>query len=141
MSRAAGAFQVKLEPIALHDEPAMGPGVGRLTLDKRYDGDLMAIGKGEMLSAMGTEQGSAAYVAIERITGTLHGRSGSFVIQHRGIMTRGAPDLVITVVPDSGTGELAGISGAMSIDIRGRDHFYTFEYELAPVTTPRTEQA
>ena len=141
MSRAVGAFQVKLEPIALHDEPAMGPGVGRLTLDKMYDGDLIAIGRGEMLSAMGAEQGSAAYVAIERITGTLHGRSGSFVIQHRGIMTRGAPDLVITVVPDSGTGELSGISGAMSIDIRGRDHFYTFEYELAPVTTPRTEQA
>jgi len=141
MSRAVGAFQVKLEPIALHDEPAMGPGVGRLTLDKMYDGDLIAIGRGEMLSVMGAEQGSAAYVAIERITGTLHGRSGSFVIQHRGIMTRGAPDLVITVVPDSGTGELSGISGAMSIDIRGRDHFYTFEYELAPVTTPRTEQA
>jgi len=141
VSRAVGAFQVKLEPIALHDEPAMGPGVGRLTLDKMYDGDLIAIGRGEMLSVMGAEQGSAAYVAIERITGTLHGRSGSFVIQHRGIMTRGAPDLVITVVPDSGTGELSGISGAMSIDIRGRDHFYTFEYELAPVTTPRTEQA
>jgi len=141
MSRAVGAFQVKLEPIPLHDEPAMGPGVGRLTLDKMYDGDLIAIGKGEMLSAMGTEQGSAAYVAIERITGTLHGRSGSFVIQHRGIMTRGAPELVITIVPDSGTGELAGISGAMAIDIRGRDHFYALDYQLAATTAAPTEPA
>ncbi len=128
--RAAGSFQVKLAPIPMHDE-SIG-GVGRLSIDKQYLGDLNGAGRGEMLSALGSVQGSAAYVAIERVSGTLHGRAGSFVIQHRGIMTRGAPELVITVVPDSGTDELAGISGSMSIDIRGKDHFYTFDYEISP---------
>jgi len=127
--QAAGAFDVKMAPVPVHDE-SVGPQIGRFFLDKQYQGDLIGAGKGEMLSAMGNEQGSAAYVAIERITGSLHGRSGSFVIQHRGIMTRGAPDLVITVVPDSGDGELAGISGTMAIEIRGREHFYTLDYEL-----------
>lgn len=127
--RAAGSFQVKLAPIPLHDE-SIG-GVGRLSLDKQYLGDLQGAGKGEMLSAMGNVQGSAAYVAIEHVSGTLHGRAGSFLIHHRGVMTRGAPELVIHIVPDSGTGELAGISGSMTIDIRGRDHFYTLDYELA----------
>ena len=127
--QAAGAFDVKMAPVPVHDE-SVGPHIGRFFLDKQYHGDLIGAGKGEMLSAMGNEQGSAAYVAIERITGSLHGRSGSFVIQHRGIMTRGAPDLVITVVPDSGDGELAGISGTMAIEIRGREHFYTLDYEL-----------
>jgi len=136
--RAAGAFEVQLAPIPQHDESL---GIGRLSIDKQYQGDLIATARGEMLSAMGNEQGSAAYVAIERVTGTLHGRSGSFVIQHRGIMTRGAPELVITIVPDSGTGELAGISGVMTIDIRGRDHFYTLEYRLAAAAAPRTEPA
>lgn len=129
--RAAGSFEVKLAPVGLHDEN-LGSQIGRFSIDKQYSGDLMAIGRGEMLSAMGQEQGSAAYVAIERVTGLLHGRSGSFVIAHRGVMTRGTPDLVIVIVPDSGSGELAGISGSMTIDIRGRDHFYTLDYEIQP---------
>jgi hypothetical protein len=135
---AAGAFEVRLAPIPPHDESL---GFGRFSIDKQYQGDLVATAKGEMLSAMGNQQGSAAYVAIERVTGTLHGRSGSFVIHHRGIMTRGAPELVITIVPDSGTGELAGISGAMAIEIRGRDHFYTLDYELAATAASRAEPA
>ena len=125
--RATGSFEVKMAPAPVHDDTV---GIGRFTLDKQYQGDLIGTGKGEMLSAMGTVQGSAAYVAIERVTGSLQGRSGSFVIQHRGIMTRGTPDLVITIVPDSGDGELAGITGTMGIEIRGRDHFYTLDYEL-----------
>jgi hypothetical protein len=133
--RASGAFDVRMAPIP-HDE-SMGVGVARFSLDKQYSGDLVGTGKGEMLSAMGNVQGSAAYVAIELVTGSMQGRSGSFVIAHRGVMTRGTPDLVISIVPDSGTGELAGISGTMAIDIRGRDHFYTLDYQIQPsgVTT------
>lgn len=129
MSQSAiGSFEVKLKPLPMHDETIAG--VGRLSIDKMYFGDLKGSGKGEMLSAIGDVQSSAAYVAIERITCSLHGRSGSFVIHHRGIMTRGVPDLVIAVVPDSGTDALKGITGTMAIEIRGRDHFYTFDYQL-----------
>ena len=105
--------------------------LGRLILDKQYHGDLEATGKGQMLTA-GTEvKGSAAYVAIERVTGTLKGHTGSFVLQHSGTMTQGAGQLVITIVPDSGTGELKGITGKMTIHIApDGKHSYDFEYTL-----------
>jgi hypothetical protein len=124
---AAGSFEVKLAPIASHDP---GAAIGRFSLDKQYAGDLVASASGEMLSVMGGVQGSAVYVAIERVSGRLNGREGSFALHHRGVMTRGAPELVVTISPDSGTGGLTGIAGTMTIEIRGRDHFYTIDYEL-----------
>jgi hypothetical protein len=101
-----------------------------MAIDKQYHGELEGQGVGEMLSAMTTTEGSAGYVAVERVTGTLHGRRGSFVVQHSGTMARGAQSLSISVVPDSGTGELAGIAGTMRIRIEERKHFYEFDYIL-----------
>jgi hypothetical protein len=101
-----------------------------MAIDKHYHGELEGQGVGEMLSAMTTTEGSAGYVAIERVSGKLQGRSGSFVVQHTGTMARGAQALSITVVPDSGTGELAGIAGTMRIRIEERKHFYEFDYVL-----------
>jgi hypothetical protein len=131
-THARGRFDVKLAPLTLADGQA-DPSLGRLSIDKRFEGDLDATSRGEMLSAMSAVKGSAGYVAIERVTGSLHGRRGSFTLQHTGTMTRGEPGLVITVVPDSGTGELAGLAGTMSITITGKEHAYEFEYALAPV--------
>lgn len=124
---ARGTFSVEMKPQA---EPGVADGVslGRMSLDKRFEGDLVATGKGEMLSALTPTKGSAGYVAIERVTGTLQGRSGSFVFQHSGVMDRGTQQLSITVVPDSGTGALAGISGVFRINIADGKHFYEFEY-------------
>lgn len=127
--RAQGAFDVALNPQALSD-PNADAMLSRLSIDKRFHGDLDASSKGEMLSAGTAVQGSAGYVAIERVSGTLHGRSGSFVLQHHGIMTRGAPQLTITVVPDSGTGELTGLAGTMTIAINDGKHAYDIVYTL-----------
>ena len=124
---ATGPFEVKLAP---QDDKSEDPLLARLTLDKHFHGDLEATSKGQMLTAATNVQGSAAYVAIERITGTLHGRTGSFVLQHNGTLTRGAPHQNITVVPDSGTGQLAGIAGTMTINIADGKHSYDFEYTL-----------
>ena len=126
---AKGTFTVEMKP-ETEPETAEGVSLGRMSLDKRFEGDLVATGKGEMLTALTPTKGSAGYVAIERVTGTLRGRSGSFVFQHSGIMDRGAQRLSITVVPGSGTGALAGISGAFKIDIIEGQHFYEFEYSL-----------
>jgi hypothetical protein len=101
-----------------------------MSLDKRFEGDLVATGAGEMLTALTPNPGSAGYVAIERVTGTLRGRSGSFVFQHSGTMDQGAQRLSITVVPGSGTGDLAGISGSFKINIAEGRHLYEFEYSL-----------
>ncbi|MEP6790487.1 MAG: DUF3224 domain-containing protein [Ramlibacter sp.] len=122
---ARGSFEVKTQPISAPDAVP-----GRLSLDKKFSGDLTATGKGEMMTAMGTVKGSAAYVAIEQVSGTLHGRSGGFVLQHAGTMSGGSQQLAITVVPDSGTGELAGISGRLAINIVEGQHFYEFDYSL-----------
>jgi hypothetical protein len=127
--RAIGPFNVKLAP-----QPA-APGLesanlGRLTIDKQFSGELEGSSLGEMLSAGGSVQGSAGYVAIERVTGILHGKRGSFVLQHSGTMDRGVPSLSIHVVPDTGTDELAGLTGSMQIQIEQGKHFYTFEYDL-----------
>ncbi|KQV79589.1 hypothetical protein ASD15_19445 [Massilia sp. Root351] len=103
---------------------------GRMLLEKQYSGDLQATGKGEMLTAMTDTQGSAAYVAIERVTGTLKGKAGSFVIQHSGAMHGGDSQLAVTIVPDSGTGELAGISGRMALKQVDRQHHYQLDFVL-----------
>ena len=128
-TRAAGAFEVKLSPLPVY-ESAEGAMLARMSLDKEFKGDLTATSKGEMLSAGTSVKGSAGYVAIERVIGTLAGRRGSFVLQHNGVMNRGAPHLVITVVPDSGTGELAGLSGTMAIIIADGKHSYELDYSL-----------
>jgi hypothetical protein len=127
-TRASGTFEVKLNP--LETSSPQDANFGRLSMDKQYHGDLEGTGKGEMLSTGTAVQGSAGYVAMERVAGTLHGRSGSFALQHSGTMTRGAPSLTITVVPDSGTGELAGITGTLLIHIADGKHSYDFDYTL-----------
>ena len=125
---AKGTFEVTVKPVPATDSSGMDK-VKRMTLDKQFTGDLTGTGKGEML-ASGTPDGSGAYVAIEQVTGTLGGRKGSFVFQHSGTMTKGAVQLTITVVPDSGTGELAGLAGTFKINVVEGKHFYDFEYTL-----------
>jgi len=127
---ATGTFDVKITPQAA-DDYADGKVLGRMTIDKTFHGDLSAASRGQMLSAMGGVKGSAGYVAIERVSGTLGGRTGSFVLQHTGSMDRGQASLTVTVVPDSGDGELTGLSGAMVIEITGGAHLYRFTYTLA----------
>ena len=129
MQRAAGTFDVKLAPQPLADATADAM-LARLSLDKQFHGDLEGTSRGEMLSAGTAVKGSAGYVAIERVTGTLNGRKGSFVLQHSGTMNRGIPQLSVMVVPDSGTDGLAGLAGTMTIDITGGRHAYVFEYSL-----------
>lgn len=126
---AKGAFEVKVVPIA-QTEYAGGTTLGRFSLAKTFHGDLEGTGAGEMLTAGTSVAGSAGYVAIERVEGTLGGRTGSFVLQHSGSMAHGEQSLTITVVPDSGTGELAGLAGKLQITIDGKAHFYTFAYSL-----------
>jgi hypothetical protein len=123
-TRATGTFEVQLAP----QETAAT--IGRMSLDKQFHGDLEATSKGEMLAVQGGVQGSAGYVALEQVTGTLHGRTGTFYLQHMGTMDRGAPSLSITVVPDTGTGELTGLSGRMNIVIEGGKHSYELDYTL-----------
>jgi hypothetical protein len=126
---AKGTFTVEMTP---QSEPEAGNGVtlGRLSLVKRFEGGLAATGRGQMLTALTPVQGSAGYVAIERVTGTLDGRAGSFVLQHTGTMDRGVQALAIAVVPDSGTDALAGLSGTLQIDIVDGKHFYELAYAL-----------
>lgn len=131
MMRAAGTFEVKLTPQSLADAQA-DPLLGRLALDKQFSGDLQATSKGEMLSARTAIDNSAGYVAIERVTGTLGGKKGSFVLQHSGSMTRGEQRMEISVVPDSGTGELVGLAGTMSIKVEGKTHYYDLTYSIRP---------
>lgn len=128
-TRATGPFDVTLTPQPLHD-PVEGSLLGRMSIGKQFHGDLEATSKGEMLSAGTQTKGSAAYVAIERVTGRLHGRAGSFVLQHTGIMDRGTPKLTVTVVPDSGTDELTGLAGTMAITIVEGKHSYDFDYTI-----------
>jgi hypothetical protein len=128
-TRASGTFEVKLVPQPPEDK-AEGSILARMSIDKQIHGDLEATSKGQMLTAGTDVKGSAGYVAIERITGTLQGRTGSFVLQHSGTLTRGAPQQSITVVPDSGTGQLVGLTGKMTINIADGKHSYDFDYTL-----------
>jgi hypothetical protein len=125
---ARGTFDVKINPLTPYNM-SEGAMLGRMSIDKHFSGDLEASSQGEMLSAGTAVQGSAAYVAIERVTGTLGGKQGSFVLQHTGLMDRGAPSLVVTIVPDSATGELEGLTGAMTIIVTEEAHMYEMVYE------------
>ncbi|CAN5708205.1 DUF3224 domain-containing protein [soil metagenome] len=129
ITRASGTFEVKVTPQPTGDQ-SVGVAIGRMSINKKFQGDLKGTSKGEML-AVGTDvKGSAGYVAMEQVNGTLNGRTGSFTLQHSGTMMRGAPELSVTVVPDSGTGELKGLSGRMSIVIADGKHSYEFEYAI-----------
>ncbi len=126
-----GTFDVNLNPMESSLDGTDGVRFGRMFIDKTFHGELEASSKGEMLSAMTSVEGSAGYVAIEQVTGSLSGKQGSFVLQHFGTMDKGQARLVLEVVPDSGAGELSGLVGTMNIDIKDHRHFYTFDYELA----------
>ena len=125
-NHAKGDFEVKLAPLASETEPA----IGRMSIDKQFHGDLEGSSKGEMTSFMSSVKGSAGYVAMEKITGTLKGRKGTFVLQHSATMTRGTPEMNITVVPDSGTDQLVGLTGKLKIIIADGKHSYEFNYAL-----------
>lgn len=129
MKRAMGSFEVALQPLP-NTEVTENPQFGRMLLTKKFSGDLTATARGQMLTALTTVKGSAGYVAIDHVTGELDGLQGSFVLQHSGSMNRGAQSLSIMVVPDTGTGELAGLSGTLSISIVDGKHFYDFIYSL-----------
>jgi hypothetical protein len=129
INHASGTFEVKVTPQTTDSSGESA--VGRMSLDKQFHGDLEATSKGEMLTVGPDVKGSAGYVAIERVIGKLRGQSGTFALQHTGTMTRGVPNLTITVVPDSGTGELVGLAGKMTINITDGKHSYEFEYTLA----------
>jgi hypothetical protein len=129
MHHATGTFEVKMKPEPLSDTTA-GTSLSRMSLDKVFRGGLEATSKGEMLSVLDKAKGSGGYVALEQVTGTLDGKSGGFALQHSGTMTRGVPQLTLSVIPDSGTGELTGISGSMTIQIADGKHSYDFAYSL-----------
>jgi hypothetical protein len=128
MDHASGTFEVKLVPQT--DDKSGDAALGRMTIDKQFHGDLEGTSKGQMLTGMTDVKGSAGYVAIEKVSGTLKGRTGTFILQHTGTMNRGVPQLIITVVPDSGTGQLAGITGNFKVIIAEGKHSYEFEYTL-----------
>jgi hypothetical protein len=127
-NHAQGTFDVKVTSAA--DGNAAGSAIGRFLLDKQYHGDLEGTSRGEMLGANTSVKGSAGYVAMEEVTGTLKGRKGSFILQHSGTMMRGVPEMTVSVVPDSGAGQLTGIAGTMKITIADGKHSYDFEYTL-----------
>ena len=126
MNQATGTSVVKLTP----QEDGDNGGLGRMRIDKQFQGDLEGTSQGQMLAARSSVKGSAGYVAMERVSGSLGGRSGTFVLQHSGTMTRGEPQLSVTVVPDSGTADLTGLSGKMAINIAAGEHSYVFEYAI-----------
>src|SRR4051812_49880628 len=128
MPRVSGPFEVTLKPLQMDDDLASQL-MARMSIDKQYRGDLEATGKGQMLTGGTSIRNSAAYVAIERVTGELKGKKGSFTLQHTGVMNRGAPSLAITIVPDSGTDQLEGLAGSMAIKIEAGENI------LPPRTT------
>ena len=129
MNKIQGAFSIQLKPQAA-SSGLENASIGRQIFDKQFRGDLEATSQGEMLSCMGHVQGSAGYVAIERVTGTLQGKQGSFALMHMGTMNRGEKGLKIHVIPDSGTEQLQGLQGNMDIQILDGQHFYEFEFHF-----------
>lgn len=127
--RAQGTFEVQMTPAEAPDAA-----VGRMTLAKTFSGDLQGSSAGQMLSVVTKTRGSAAYVALEVVEATLEDRRGTFALQHRGTMNRGEPELTVRVVPDSGTGQLEGLTGQMTIDVDADGHHYALEYSLPPPT-------
>jgi predicted flavoprotein YhiN len=134
--RATGSFDVKVTPQKPDTQIARAAALSRLTIDKRFHGDLEGISKGEMLALQTEVKGSAGYVALERVTGTLKGRSGSFVLQHSGTLERGEEHTQVSVVPDSASGELRGLTGTMSIRVaEDGAHSYAFDFKIDPKGT------
>jgi hypothetical protein len=129
MHHAAGTFDVKLTPDPFADK-SVDSTLARMLIDKQFHGDLEGTSTGEMLTVSTSVKGSGVYVAVERVFGTLQGRKGSFALHHAGVMTRGTPELKITVVPDSGADELEGITGSLTIKIADGKHSYEFDYSL-----------
>ena len=123
--RITGTFDVTVTPLDIDGEL-----MGRMKIDKRFHGPLEGVSTGQMLTATTATKGSAVYVAIERVGGTLEGRRGSFVLHHTGIMDKGTPTLVVSVCPDSGTEQLTGLAGTMTINVQGQRHEYVFDYTL-----------
>jgi hypothetical protein len=128
--KISGTFEIETKPIKGYAEGKDGVSMNRMSIDKIFHGKLNASSKGEMLAAMSPVKGSAGYVAIEQVSGELAGKKGSFVLQHFGTMDKGKERLILEVVPDSGTGELEGLSGSMEINREKGDHFYVFEFEM-----------
>lgn len=128
MKLATGTFDVNLTPLV--EEGSRDLGADRMSIDKQFHGDLEGTSVGQMLSIRTAVEGSAGYVVMEQVTGTLNGRSGTFALQHTATMVRGVPGLSVTVVPDSGTGQLEGIEGEMTINISDGQHFYEFKYTI-----------
>lgn len=124
-SEATGTFEVRLTPVESGDSP-----IGTLSIDKTFQGDLQGTSVGQMLAFRTPVEGSAGYVAMERVTGTLAGRHGSFTLQHNGLMDRGTPSLAVVVVPGSGTDGLSGLTGTMEIIVSPGRHDYRFHYGL-----------
>jgi hypothetical protein len=127
---AHGKFEANIIPQPSEGKPEGLTPLGRMLLEKQFHGDLVATSRGQMLTGMTEVKGSGVYVAVEWVTGSLHGRSGSFILHHLGLMVRGVPHLTVSVVPDSGTGELAGIAGTMNIIIADGKHSLDFAYTL-----------
>jgi Protein of unknown function (DUF3224) len=125
MNHAVGTFEVKLQPVSAANESVM-----RMSIDKQFHGDLEASSIGQMMAGGNEANGARVYVALETVTGSLKGKTGSFVLAHRGTMTKDAQALSVIIVPETGTGELAGIAGELGIDIRDGKHFYTLDYTL-----------
>ena len=127
MANAKGTFEVKLTP----EQDASGESiVGKMSIDKQFQGDIEGTSKGLMLMAGTAVQGSAGYVALEKVTASIDGKSGTFYLQHNGIMNRGEGSLNVVVIPDSGTEELTGLGGSMSIKIEDGKHYYEFDYQI-----------
>ncbi|KAA3613123.1 MAG: DUF3224 domain-containing protein [Calditrichaeota bacterium] len=129
--KVSGIFEVILKPLDFSSPGIEGVNLGRMSIDKTFSGELNATSKGEMISAMTPVKGSAGYVAIEQVTGSLEGKTCGFVLQHFATMANGENRLILEVVPNSGTGDLVGLSGKMSINIEDGKHFYEFEYTLS----------
>lgn len=128
--KVSGSFKVKLQPLSHYAAGEHGNTLGRMSIDKTFEGPLTATSKGEMLSAITSVKGSAGYVAIEQVKGSLNGKNGSFVLQHFGIMHKAEQRLTLEVVPESASGELSGLRGRMAIKIENGQHFYDFDYTL-----------
>jgi hypothetical protein len=126
--KISGSFDVALEPMETYADGVEGSNLGRMSINKTFHGQLSAESKGEMLNVMSTVKGSAGYVAIEQVIGSISEKTGTFVLQHYGLMSAGNNKLILEVVPDSGTGELVGLTGQMEIRIENGQHFYDFEY-------------
>jgi hypothetical protein len=126
-NHATGPFEVKLTPLA---DKSLETSLGRMTAEKEWHGDVEGTSTAQMLTGGDVKTGSAGYVAMEKFTGSVKGRKGTFILQHSAIMTKGKGDLTITIVPDSGTDELKGIAGKLTIKIENGKHFYDLEYNL-----------